>query len=205
MQTRHVVVWDPNPLIGAEAGPDGIWPIGTPMRGPNAARVAESEGVALLPVDAGLFNAPPNGCAGWAIRFFGRGLPTGNDAGSVAGRRFAPVVLWVDKRVGGFLHWAARVVPAPREPGASSAVHGASGLLRLSVDPGQAGVSGAGLGSEQPSFDVAALGPPDRRDGWTVGGRLSIASFVAGFLGMSLHGTARGVLVEWLAVSQARE
>jgi len=206
MQTRHVVVWDPNP--GLDRMPEGA-----AMRGPNAARVAETEGgIVLLPVDAALFLAPPNGCAGWARRAFGRGLSTGNDEPPVVARRFAPIALWVDKRVGGFLHWVARVVPAPRSSslslaGSSSRSEGGgmSGLLRLSVDPTQAGVIGAGLGSEGASFDMAALGPTDRRGGWTLGGRHSISSFASGFLGMSLHGTARGILVEWVAVSQSRE
>jgi hypothetical protein len=195
MQTKRVVVWDPS--LGPEWLPDGYV-----VQGPRAALALESRGAVLLPADAELLDRPPNGISGWAKRSFGAGLPTGNGGASVIGRRFAPVTFWVDRDRGNCLHWAARVVVAPRRSGSADEL---SGTFRLSADPGQAGCASGGLGSEGASVDVAALGPADRWGGWTVAGRQSLASFSGGLFGLSLYGTARGIAIAWVAVSQARE
>lgn len=201
MLSKRVVVWDPNP--GLDRAEDGLV-----IHGPRAAVAAESRGMVLLPVTPELLDAPPNGCAGWVKRSFGQGVATGNDSGTVFGRRFAPVSIFFARDSGSFLNWAARLIPLlrhdrlahPLETGAVVP----SGMLSLTSDATQVGTSPGGLGGEGP-LDVASLGPWDRRGGWTARGRCSLASFASGWLGVSLYGTARGVAVLWLALSQSRE
>jgi len=182
--THRILVWNPH-----EPGTDGVI-----LNGPRHFAYAEANQLVTLPYDVELYGQGLNALHGYSRRGWGSGYVLSIGHGGTLARRSCPLVTFIDTERK-YLHWAARISPIKGE----SMV----GTLRLTTDSTQRLTINAGLSSDASPIDVAALDSPDRWGGYIIRGKHQISSTIEGYLGLSLYGTARGIAVEWVAVTQS--
>ncbi len=151
-------------------------------------------GVALLPVVPQLFKL--SGVGGYAKREWGAGWPMDE----AVPRIHSPLTMYCVGEHTKF-HWLARLV-ADQRFGAGATFDGS---LRLAADHNQPNPLKVGLAPDptRPSVDMRALGAPDVRNGWTVGGHATAKVPQDGHYGFGLYGSAPGLRVAWAAISLA--
>jgi hypothetical protein len=161
------------------------------------ARQLASRGVTLMPVVTRYFR---EGDGGFFKRAWGSGYPLSRDTP----RLHCPMVVHLDPSVPTHgvnrgstcvVHWRARLVSG--EPGTRR-----QGQLRLSFDTGQSVVQqvtfAPGYGGP---VNLATIGEPDERGGWTIGGENQANVPLRGHYGFGLYGMGPGLLVTWAALS----
>jgi len=180
------------------ADPDGEFWEGSLVDAQRAA-VVNARGGAALPCDPRLFKK--SGVGGFAKRAWGAGWPLDYQTPTMC----CPLTIWVElthKRI----YWAARLVPKELKLEAAKAgTLFTTGFVRLigmqSQHHGWQSPVQASKETQPVSFD--ALGKPDERCGWTVGGEGTIHPQGAGFYDFALYGMMPDVRVVWLAASIA--
>jgi len=182
-----IVVWDPRGQYREGALVDH-----------DTARALSTRGAACLPVERELMRV--NALAGYFRRAWGAGWPLpAAQPGAVC-----QMGLYAHHDVN-HLHWLARLHPSDEAFGADGVLGRLAGSFKLASDASQMGALVADVDqAERGRVDVAALGDPDEAGGWTVGGRARIRTNIDGYVGLCLHGAARGLRVVWCAVSQTR-
>ena len=167
--------------------PEGIELEGELLTG-NRAEVARARGVVCLPVVPDAIRR--SAFAGWAKRSYGSGwLYTSHQ-----GTRGCPIMLHASP-VLPIIHWKAQVA-------VDASLGTVGGTLRLAIDTAQLGAHPAGLMPESNPVVIGALGEPDARGGWIVGGRARANIPADMFLALQLYGALAGARVQWFAVSQ---
>lgn len=176
---HRIVVWDPT----------GELPDGAVVTGNQSVGALRNRGVAALPVDA-------DRAFGAVEGYFRRGWGRGWKYDAMRGERGCPMLLYVKSdRVN--IYWLARLIPTGPEP---------KGLLRLTTDTSKQTAFAGGLSAvEQRAVDVEQLGPPDRRGGWTIGGRTKLSVAAEGYMALNVYGVAQDLAIVWSAVSQSTE
>ena len=167
--------------------PSHKYRVGTLLKDVEA-RVAGFAGVALIPIDTGIFQVR-SALSGFFRSDFGLGKQLPNTAGPVA-----PSALFVVPQAS-VLHWRACI--QFDNPGLMY------GQLRLTNDSSQFGLK---LGIQSEPVDLGRYAESVSHDGSSnrtivIGGQSVIAPPPDGMLGLALWGTGGGRLL-WVAVSQ---
>jgi hypothetical protein len=147
----------------------------------------QSQGVALLPVDA---EAVSNGgpVSGYFLRQWGAGWPLN----SPIPKMVCPMLLQVTPTVRE-LHWLAQIV---RDPAYAEAP-GWRGLCTIAATPA---FQGGALGIVGQS-NVRELPLEDSSGGWLVGGSLTVTCNSEGYTALSLYASAPGYAVAWASAT----
>jgi hypothetical protein len=157
----------------------------------GAERVAalESQGVILLPYESQLHGR--RGARGYFRRSWGEGWALNSSAST----RICPAVLDVEQ---GFpwIFWVACVGMTHAD---------SSGQLRLLSDTQGGHLTATLAAGDQSLIHIGEDHPhPSADRGFIIGGRMRLGIANPGIIPLSLYGYGRGLLVRWLAVSQAK-
>lgn len=161
----------------------------------TTAHVLRARGVISLPIASGLVTR--GGACGYYRRSWGAGWPLDSDQP----RMQAPALLNIvrDERFRRIC-WAARLRPRTGVD-ASALEAGASfdGAIQLIGDSGQSGIMGAAVGRMLEQGFMEALS----KDGGVIFGSHALEIAREGPGGLALYGRARGLRLEWLAITQS--
>lgn len=155
------------------------------------AKILMGKDVVVLPIAEHLLLR--TGIGGFFKRAWGSGIPMSSHAPS----SIAPMTIFVDTEID-TINWAIRIVPDVDMPN----VKEFNGLLRLMIDSSQP--NGGSISHVREHFALNDLGAPDARGGWTLRGSYVVKAYGAGFMGLSVYGTAPGLRVLWSAITASR-
>lgn len=179
--------------------PRGKWGEGSLLK-LSQAKQLRAKDVSVLPVHPELFRS--SGVGGFFKRSWGSGYPLSDTVPMYQ----CPVTLALDHtrtarldtgvaQVAAEVHWVARVVP--REEDAQP-----TGQVRLASDSSQQLAKHApAVAGRSSVVNLQELGPPDKRGGWTVRGKLLVTPPMGGHYGFGLFGVGPRLAVRWIAAS----
>lgn len=164
--------------------PSGVHKVGEIVEGPNKFNLLKNKGVAILPFDPTL---PRDACSAYVQKFFGRGWVFNNGVGERGCQSI------FDAREGSqYIYWAAKV-------GRVSDQAPFSASIRLVHAPQHGRGMGLGMTQLQPVLNVPEL-TADKTT--VVYGKSMFTAGAKGFMFTDLYCVAKGLLVEWLAITQ---
>lgn len=161
--------------------------IGEVVEGPNNINRLKNRGVALLPFDPQL---PLDACGAYVQKFFGRGWLFNNGAGERGCQTMFDV-----KSDHQFIYWAARC----RRKSENEQFNATIRLVHSSSQG-----RGISMGMSQ-LVSVTSTPKLDEDGSAIVYGKSQFTAAARGFMFVDLYCVARGLLVEWLAVTQCQQ
>jgi hypothetical protein len=180
-QVERVIVWD-------GTNKDRV---GTLVQPSKALHAEETHGrIVTLPTDTRMFGASALG--GFFLRQWGAGVRFED----LRPRRGCPMVLHVVQDLS-YVHWAIRIERANKEAGMR-------GTLAI-VGTNEPVIPMCGvLSAVNRPIDLAQIGEPDERGGWTLKGRLLLRTMQDGLCPLAVQAVTDNLVIRWTAITQSR-